>query len=626
MSQVTMEEFVRTFIDNSEQLFSMRNYGELRDLCEEFLTEHIDERIYSILSAAYFAMGAYKEAEKAARAGYAINPQNPDHAYNLACISKEIGRFQNAWRFYNRAQLRADEELQEICINEKQTIEQQLGVTHEVICPQKQSKRVLVIAAIYPPESGSGVQRTVKLVKYLRHFGWEPVVVTLEIKKPHMSGYEYFDELPDDIEVIRMPINTYVTVPLLEKVKNTMLSMLSVKTRREFEHAYSKADVQMKVNLCSFPETIAFWAHNVAEKINEFVDMSRISAVYSTSGPYSNHVAGLLIRQCFSIPWIADFRDEWSNNPAIWPNKRTLQYQMCVDAEQFIFKNADQVICVTELGYENYLELGVSKDKLTCITNGYDEEDFSNMMVDTFANEQFSLVHNGVLYMDRTPYPVLDALKNLIKKKEIDENKIVFHIGSIVEEELEKEVSSIIKEYHLENVVRMTPYMEHAQSISFSAKADMLIVLLGASEKYRGSYTGKIFEYLRLGKWIVSLGPKGSLVQKLLEKTGQGKNIVFQDVGAIEQEILQRYQAWNSGEQLQQRSSTNIEEYERKNLTQKHAEIFQKALTSSLKTFRDKHPGVTVIVHNTAAFPKDGLSKNEQMIVEKRTDMVMPVQ
>ena len=38
-------------------------------------------------------------------------------------------------------------------------------------------KRVLVIAFIYPPLGGSGVQRTLKFCKYLPEFGWQPYVV-----------------------------------------------------------------------------------------------------------------------------------------------------------------------------------------------------------------------------------------------------------------------------------------------------------------------------------------------------------------------------------------------------------------------------------------------------------------
>ena len=39
-------------------------------------------------------------------------------------------------------------------------------------------KKVLILTYYWPPAGGAGVQRWLKFVKYLREFGWEPVVYT----------------------------------------------------------------------------------------------------------------------------------------------------------------------------------------------------------------------------------------------------------------------------------------------------------------------------------------------------------------------------------------------------------------------------------------------------------------
>ena len=67
-------------------------------------------------------------------------------------------------------------------------------------------KKVLIITYYWPPAGGGGVQRWVKFVKYLRDFGWEPIVFTVEggsypIKKKKMEN-----EIPEGIEVIKSPI------------------------------------------------------------------------------------------------------------------------------------------------------------------------------------------------------------------------------------------------------------------------------------------------------------------------------------------------------------------------------------------------------------------------------------
>ena len=66
-------------------------------------------------------------------------------------------------------------------------------------------KRVLIISYYWPPAGGISIIRPLKLAKYLRNSGWEPVICTA--KKPH---YPFEDntaglDLPKDIEIIKVP-------------------------------------------------------------------------------------------------------------------------------------------------------------------------------------------------------------------------------------------------------------------------------------------------------------------------------------------------------------------------------------------------------------------------------------
>jgi len=64
-------------------------------------------------------------------------------------------------------------------------------------------KKVLMVAYLFPPVGGGGVQRTSKFAKYLPLYGWQPIVLT--VNKP---DFDYFDEslltdLPEDIVIKR---------------------------------------------------------------------------------------------------------------------------------------------------------------------------------------------------------------------------------------------------------------------------------------------------------------------------------------------------------------------------------------------------------------------------------------
>ena len=67
-------------------------------------------------------------------------------------------------------------------------------------------KKALIITYYWIPSGGSGVQRWVKFVKYLRDFGWEPVIYAPENADYPVIDASFEDDVPADITVIRHPI------------------------------------------------------------------------------------------------------------------------------------------------------------------------------------------------------------------------------------------------------------------------------------------------------------------------------------------------------------------------------------------------------------------------------------
>jgi len=64
-------------------------------------------------------------------------------------------------------------------------------------------KRVLVIAYFFPPLGGGGVQRTLKLVRYLEPHGWASTVVTAREEDYWILDPSLLDEVPATTEILR---------------------------------------------------------------------------------------------------------------------------------------------------------------------------------------------------------------------------------------------------------------------------------------------------------------------------------------------------------------------------------------------------------------------------------------
>ena len=67
-------------------------------------------------------------------------------------------------------------------------------------------KKVLILTYYWPPSGGAGVQRWLKFVKYLREFGWEPIVYTAENGEYPVLDESFFKDIPEGITILKQPI------------------------------------------------------------------------------------------------------------------------------------------------------------------------------------------------------------------------------------------------------------------------------------------------------------------------------------------------------------------------------------------------------------------------------------
>lgn len=590
MSSHNEIEFYKKYIKN--KISSHINNGQLKEaleLAKEYEKIIVnDVEIYHAKSIIYIKEGEYELAEITLKQAINLDANNGDTYYNLAYLYQLLNKSNESYKYYNLAKEYSNNidminSIEEI-LNNKEFIgniekhEMMSKHNSNVLDDDRNRKKVLIIAYIFPPLGGSGVQRTLKFVKYLRDFGWEPVVVTVESFgfKSAFKDNTLEKELPNDIEIIRIKTPADITPNYINKIIQLYQGMTTNNKIIEEYITYTNKTQQ----LILVPDNQIIFAYETIVNIFNLVKMNEIDLIYTTSGPYSDHIIGYYLKKKYFKPWVADFRDEWSNNPYIQFDENNIHHKLGLFLENEIVHFADKVINVNPMSTMNYKKLfQIESKKLETITNGYDETDFLNLD-STIAqqNECFSVFHNGLFYSIRTPKTIIQAVENLINKGKIDKEKFKLDLGWI---ENKKEWDEHIRNRDLEDIVFFGGYLEHRESLEKAQRMDALLLVVGPGEKNKAMYPGKLFEYLRLNKPILSLSPNGSVVDKLIDKLEAGVNVDFNNVNAIEQALLQMYNDWDRGVKGPKELNVEVKSFDRRNLTQKLANVFNEVVDSS---------------------------------------------
>ncbi len=576
------DRYKKEFKNSIQELINQGLIQEAKYMVDEYdkIVKN-DIEVFSIRGVINIIEGNLDSAERILKEGLEIQSFNFDLLYNLAYVYEIVKKHISAYRYYVKALKVADDEMSSE-INEKLGELERINIVKEYIL----RKKVLVIAYIFPPLGGSGVQRTLKFVKYLREFGFEPVVITVENSQYLLKDETLNNEIPEEIEIIR--IEEKITMNIDNNFINKLIQLFSVvvndsKLINKYINTLSR-DKENAIKYLLIPDYKILWATEVLDKINEKVDFSEIDIIYTTSGPYSNHIIGYYLKLLHNISWLADFRDEWTNNPYVNFDKESIFYQMNFAMENNIVHYADKINSVTPVSKLNYEKLfGLNSSKVLEIPNGYDEEDFSLYKCKNVKNEKFTIMHNGLLYMIRTPLTFMKAIQNALEKNKIkrDKIKIIFGFTENLSDWLK-----IRDDLGLNDIVEFLDYMPHKESLMLAGQSDALLLIVGSGEKNKSVYPGKLFEYLRLCKPILSLSPEGSAVDVLLNNLNRGINAEFEAIDQIENSILKLYTDWERGNTSNYQISEDIEKFSRVNLT----EELSNAFSDIISEFKIKTP------------------------------------
>lgn len=418
-------------------------------------------------------------------------------------------------------------------------------------------KNVLFIVYYFPPMGGSGVQRPLKFIKYMREFGWNPIVLC-----PEPGMYPYFDEsLQQELESISPEIIRIQPKTLLHSAgrvsKQNQIPDFAAKIFRRI------------MRLFMFPDNKKGWIKPAVEEGLAILEEKHIDLIFSTAPPFSNHIIGSNLKRFCNTPLVLDYRDAWLNNH-YFSDMLTWQKKKMYKMEKECLAHTDAVICLDEetLNDMHHNYPGI-KSSYT-LPHGFDHEDFevSEAPCLDYKKSKFNFLYSGIFYENNQPDAFLKAIKIAIKEEFIPKEKIHLHFQG----GLDSRILKLIHELKLQEIVTDYGYLSHKQAVANLKKADVLWMISNFDASLKQVKSGKLFEYFGARKPILGLMHQGE-ESKLLKEYGAGYVANVSSVVEIAKEIKEVFNVWEQGANFSVNDSF-VEKFNRKKLTEKLVNIF----------------------------------------------------
>lgn len=431
-------------------------------------------------------------------------------------------------------------------------------------------KKVLVITYYWPPSGGAGVQRWLKFVKYLRQYGWEPVVFTVEDGEFPERDNSLLKDVPDGIEIIREPIKEpYLLYKLFigrgkkekihagfltEKKKNSLLQNIAVWIRGNF----------------FIPDARMLWIKPSVNKLQKWLTQNKVDALVSTGPPHSCHLIAMKLKKLTGIPWLADFRDPWTKIDYYKDLKLTARADRKHQRlEREVISYADAVVTVGKTMQEEFATL-VSRD-IDCITNGYDDDDITKENV--VPDKEFSIAHVGTMVKTRNPVALWKALSELLE----EESGLKSHLLLKLVGKVDVAVQESLTQFGLHTYVKFTDYLNHDDVVKVQRQSQLLLLVINRTHNAKGVLTGKLFEYMAARRPVICIGPVDGDAAEIVNETQCGKAVDYDDVISLKRIVRDYYMQY-----LQHRlntSSVNVEKYSRRALTEKLVQVLDRIVS-----------------------------------------------
>lgn len=433
-------------------------------------------------------------------------------------------------------------------------------------------KKVLVIANLFHSSP-----RIPGIAAYLPEHNWRVIIVTPPLGKDFAYTYAPPQNFFSNTEIIEVPYRgdiLWFWRKILKRIFNTKEKNSLTESIKERVGASKKSSIIDNVlffyqSVFGYPDTEKYWIRPVLKMLRPLLKKEKIDVILSTSPYPTNHLIAEKIKKEFEIPWVADFRDPWSQNHN-YPYGKIRRW-FDTRLEKKILAVADAVVAASpEYAEKEGLLL---QKKCSVITNGFDGA-LLNKSQDIFP-KKFTLCYTGRIYLGKqNPLHLLRAVKELIDEKKIDAEKISIDFFGETSAWLQEQIHTL----NLDSIALLHGTVPREEILRKQRESHILVIFSWEDKKERGVYPKKIFEYFASQRPIfITGGTNDEGIKNIIRETNAGTSATT--IHEIKEQLLIFYIEYDKTNTVHFRGDMEkIKKYTYYEMAKKFASIFTEVI------------------------------------------------
>lgn len=381
--------------------------------------------------------------------------------------------------------------------------------------------KILIVSYSFPPENIIGAVRVGKWAKFLHERGHDVRVLAappvgdkslpLEIPKDRIVYAKdwnvdaLFDPLFGRLRKIfgKRAAGRRGASAIVQENSSSSRSGDTLKERLRW-HYYA---------LLRTPDRQAGWRKNATSAGYSLLSKWHPDLIFASTPPVTSLFVAAALGKRFRIPWVAELRDLWADNPyyAFPAWRRSIDRIL----ERRLLGKAAMLVTVTPPWGQT---LKASYDKsVAVILNGYAQEDYpSTVESGTKPPGILSIVYTGNIYRGfRDPSALFAAVRRLPSEERA--SIVVDFYGPSV-----AEVKDLVQHHEVADSVRVHAAVSYRDSLRLQRDADVLLLLQWNDPRDAGNIPAKFFEYVAAGRPILLLGYAGGTLAQMIREREAG--------------------------------------------------------------------------------------------------------